>query len=555
MPRLPQGRSSETAVAASRGAEPAATPDTGPHRQAADFETFFAVSLDLLVIRDSAFRIVKVNQAWETTLGYRIDELEGQPMLSFIHPDDVAASHAEMRRMLVEREVKGRINRYRCRDGSYRHLEWRARREGDLVYGVGRDVTGRLVIETEMAAARVAAEAANKAKSDFLANMSHEIRTPLNGVIGVAAALAQCELSPPQREMVELILTSGATLERVVSDVLDFSKIEAGRLEIEVRPFDLHAELDGLLEMFRLHAEEKGLAFPVDYATGARGEFLGDIVRIKQVLGNLVSNAIKFTTQGEVRVAIAIDEGGDSQPCQLVLEVRDTGIGFDGDAARKLFQRFSQADESITRRFGGTGLGLSICHAIVELMGGDIGVTSEPGHGSCFRVTLPLPRHQALEAYDRLDGPAPRPTSELEPGQADPLHALRVLLAEDHVINQRVVELILAPVGAQLTIVENGAAAVEAFAAGAYDLVLMDMQMPVMDGLAATRAIRDFERTTPGRSRTPIVMLSANAMRQHSEDAKAAGADLHLAKPVTAASLLDGVCRALAAAEDRTAEA
>jgi CheY-like chemotaxis protein len=293
----------------------------------------------------------------------------------------------------------------------------------------------------------------------------------------------------------------------------------------------------------------------VDYGAGARGEFLGDIVRIKQVLGNLISNAIKFTARGEVGVTIEIDDAGGSQPGRLVLEVRDTGIGFDGDVARKLFQRFSQADESITRRFGGTGLGLSICHALVELMGGEIAATSQPDRGSRFRVALPLPRHRSLEDHDHLGRPAPRATSELEPGQADPLHSLRVLLAEDHVINQRVVELILAPVGAQLTIVENGAAALEAYAAGVFDLVLMDMQMPVMDGLAATRAIRDLERTTPGRGRTPIVMLSANAMRQHSDDASAAGADLHLAKPVTAASLLDGVCRALAAAADGSTEA
>ena len=517
-----------------------------PAPGAPDFATFFAVSLDLLVIRDSDFRIVKVNQAWETTLGYRIDELEGQPMLSFIHPDDVPVSQAEMHRMRVERDMQGHINRYRCRDGSYRHLEWRAWREGDLVYGVARDVTERLAIEAEMAAARVAAEAANKAKSDFLANMSHEIRTPLNGVIGVAAALAQSELSPQQREMVELILTSGATLERVVSDVLDFSKIEAGRLEIEIRPFDLRSELDGLLEMFRLHAEEKGLAFPVAYGAGARGEFLGDIVRIKQVLGNLISNAIKFTHQGEVRATIELREAAGAGPCELVLQVQDSGIGFDEEVARKLFQRFSQADESITRRFGGTGLGLSICQALVELMGGAIGATSAPGRGSRFRVVLPLSRRQSLDDYDRIGGSVRRAQAEVEPGQAEPLQALRVLLAEDHVINQRVVELILGPVGAQLTTVANGAEAVDAFAAGAFDVVLMDMQMPVMDGLAATRAIREVERKSPGRPRTPIVMLSANAMRQHSEDARAAGADLHLAKPVTAASLLDGVSRALA---------
>jgi PAS domain S-box-containing protein len=353
-------------------------------RPATDFESFFKVSLDLMVIRDSAFRILKVNQAWETALGYKMEELEGQPMLSFIHPDDVASSQEQMVRVGSEKDVKRFLNRYRCRDGSYRWFEWRARQEGDLVYGVARDVTEQLALEEEMREARLAAEAANTAKSEFLANMSHEIRTPLNGVIGVAAALSMTKLTAQQREMVELILASGQTLERVVSDVLDFSKIEAGRLEFEFQTFDLMREMEGLLELFRGRAEEKGLAFEADYGPGASGRFLGDVVRIKQVLGNMLSNAIKFTTEGGVRVAVDIREADGSQPVELLLEVRDTGVGFDEDFARRLFQRFSQADGSITRRFGGTGLGLSICQALVEMMGGEISASSEPGTGSCI---------------------------------------------------------------------------------------------------------------------------------------------------------------------------
>ena len=515
-------------------ADGVAAPPTQPDP---DFATFFAVSLDLLVIRDSHFRIVKVNQAWERTLGYTMAELEGRPMLEFVHPDDAAASKDQMQRVVAERDVKGFINRYRCRDGSYRHLEWRARQEGDLVYGVARDVTERIVLEAEMASARAEAEAANKAKSEFLANMSHEIRTPLNGVIGVAAALAQTELSPAQSEMVGLIQTSGHTLERVVSDVLDFSKIEAGRLEIEAQPFDLRAETDRLLEMYRLRADEKGLAFAVEYGVCAVGWFSGDAVRIKQVLGNLVSNAIKFTAEGEVRATIDVRVGAEPGAVELVLKVRDTGIGIDEAFAGRLFQRFSQADGSITRRFGGTGLGLSICQALVELMGGEIDATSAPGRGSCFRVRLPL-RPLELPQLDR------------GPGRADPMEAagiqgLRVLLAEDHEINRRVVELILGPLGVSLASAVNGAEAVSAFETGAFELVLMDMQMPVLDGLAATRAIRLIESAQPGRARTPIIMLSANAMRQHREEALAAGADLHLAKPVTAASLLGAVGQAL----------
>ncbi|HEX3408587.1 MAG TPA: ATP-binding protein [Caulobacteraceae bacterium] len=507
-----------------------------------DFATFFAVSLDLLVIRDSQFRIVKVNPAWEAVLGYSMAELEGRPMVEFVHPDDVAATHDQMQRVIGERDVRGFINRYRRKDGDYRYLEWRARQEGEFCYGVARDVTERIALETEMTAARAEAEAANQAKREFLANMSHEIRTPLNGVIGVAAALAQTSLSAQQGEMVELILTSGQTLERVVSDLLDFSKIEAGRLEIDAQPFDLRAEADGLFELYRLRADEKGLAFAVDYGPGAEGWFSGDAVRIKQVFGNLVSNAIKFTAEGEVRVGVDVraDAGAGTW---LDLQVRDTGIGFDEDFARKLFQRFSQADGSITRRFGGTGLGLSICHALVEMMGGRLSATSTAGEGACFRATLPLQR-QAPPAADAARG-APELASIERSGEPGIEPPLRILLAEDHEINRRVVELILGPVGAMLTSVVNGAEALSAYETGAFEVVLMDMQMPVMDGLAATRAIRRLEAARADGRRTPIVMLSANAMRHHREEALAAGADLHLAKPVTAASLLGAVAQAL----------
>ena len=515
--------------------------------------TFFDVSLDMLCVRDMARRFVKVNQAWETVLGYTIEELEGALLTDFVHPDDVVSTHGKMDHLHSEGEVHGFTNRYRRKDGEYRDLEWRARRVGDLVFGVARDVTERLALEAERTAAQQAAEAANRAKSDFLANMSHEIRTPLNGVIGVVAALAQTELTPAQREMVGLIERSGVTLERLVSDVLDFSKIEAGRLEIEARMFDLRTELGGVLDVFRGLAEEKNLAFPIEYGPLARGEFLGDDLRIKQVLANLLSNAVKFTVEGEVRVKLDVTEPTEpGRPSVLVLEIEDTGVGFEAGFSTQLFQRFSQADPTITRRFGGTGLGLSITLALVEIMGGEITAESELGRGSRFRAVLPLLRSRSLEDYDR--GPAPAADAVIAPEEeaASPLAELRILLAEDHPINQRVVQLILSPFDVRLTTVENGAEAVEAFTHGDFDLVLMDMQMPVMDGLAATRAIRTLEAAGPFR--TPIVMLSANAMRQHRLDAEAAGADLHLAKPITAATLIRGMMDALQVAEASSAE-
>ena len=463
---------------------PDAVMRSDPERARTALAAFFDVSLDLLCIRDRDLRFVKVNKRWEAVLGHPVEALEGRPMLDFIHPDDTRPSRQTMEQVDAHAEVVGFVNRYRHADGGYRHLEWTARQVGDLVYGVARDVTERIALQAELEAAREAAEAANRAKSDFLANMSHEIRTPLNGVIGVAGALGRTHLSPHQREMVTLIESSGATLERIVSDVLDFSKIEAGELTIEHAAFDLGFELSGVVEMFRLRADEKGLTFDARVGGGADGRFLGDCVRIKQVLANLLSNAIKFTQTGgvAVRVDVGDDEHGDST---LLMYVEDTGVGFEANSAKTLFQRFRQADGTITRRFGGSGLGLSIVRELVGMMDGRVEATSKPGVGSLFRVEIPLLRDTAPE-------PPPMPVS-VELG-FERLDGLRVLLADDHPVNRRVVELILEPLGVRLTMVENGQSAVEAFGAAPYDLVLMDMQMPVLDGLAATRAIRAAER-------------------------------------------------------------
>lgn len=507
-----------------------------------DLDTFFDVSLDLLIVRDINGPVLRASASWFTVLGYQPEELVGVLLPTLIHPDDQEATRKAILEVTQRRPgdpVLGQTNRYRHKDGHYVTLEWRARRFGDRIYAVARDVTQKVADELALLEAKAAAEAANRAKSDFLANMSHEIRTPLNGVIGIVDALSRTALDPAQAEMVNLIRSSGVTLERLVSDILDVSKIEAGELTLETRPFDLDEALEAPLEVMRVRAEEKGLTFDVVRDTEARGLFLGDSTRLRQVIGNLLSNAVKFTHQGGVTVRIALDEDQDGLS-HLVVAIEDTGVGFDAAHAARLFDRFSQADASITRRFGGTGLGLSICRALVEMMGGRITADSTPGVGSRFRVEIPLARNTSLSDYVASE-------RAKAADAARPMPTIRILLAEDHPTNQRVVQLILAGHPVELITVEDGAQAVAAFERDRFDVVLMDMQMPGMDGLTATRRIRNLEAARAANAHTPIIMLSANAMSQHRDQALEAGADIHVPKPITAASLLAGIQTVLAA--------
>ena len=508
------------------------TQTTGHEDLSVDVSAFFDVSLDLLIIRDIEGRVLKASRSWHARLGHRPEEMEGQMLLRLVHPDDMPGTRASVVEVENRKDgdpVVGFINRYRHKDGHYLTLEWRAQRCGDRIYGVARDVTDRVAAERALVEAKAAAEAANRAKTDFLANISHEIRTPLNGVIGIVDALARTPLSADQTEMVDLIRNSGAMLERLVSDFLDVAKIEAGQLRLENGPFDLAHALRPSIEIMRHRAEEKGLAFQV--VGQAEGRYLGDGVRIGQVVGNLLSNAIKFTETGGVTLRLAAEPAENDQT-RLTLEIQDTGIGFDADHAAGLFGRFHQADASISRRFGGTGLGLSICRSLTDMMGGEISAVSAPGAGSRFIVSLCLPRV------------TPEPTPDAAEVRAAALaradRPLRVLLVEDHPTNQRVAQLILATQDAEVVTVGDGLEALEAFQIGTFDVVLMDMQMPRMDGLTATRAIRALESES-GAARTPIIMLSANALTTHRDQALAAGADLHVPKPITAAHLLAGI--------------
>jgi len=422
-----------------------------------------------------------------------------------------------------------------------------------LVIAAFAAVGAAMVHRARRAAAQLIAS--NRAQSEFLANMSHEIRTPLNGVVAIAGVLEKTALNARQAELVGVIRSSGETLERLLSDVLDLSKIETGALAIETEPFHLAETLRGVAALCGPRGEEKGVSLRVEIPPAAEAMVLGDVVRVKQVVTNLVSNAVKFTEQGHVTLRLKAGRIPDAWR----IEVEDTGVGFDPAKKSRIFARFQQADGSVTRRYGGSGLGLSICRQLVDLMGGSLDCDSRPGSGSTFTVELPLPRaepaaHERQPAFDadRLEVSSPpaadsQPTPTVEFAE----RRLRVLLADDHPTNRTVVQVMIAHLEIDLVVVENGLEACEAFEADRFDVVLMDMQMPVMDGLSAIRRLRLFERRS-ALSPALMVMLTANAMREHQDQSLQAGADLHLSKPIEAARLFaalqQGAARAAKAA-------
>ncbi|MDP1875101.1 ATP-binding protein [Phenylobacterium sp.] len=355
---------------------------------------------------------------------------------------------------------------------------------------------------------------AQRTQTEFLANMSHEIRTPLNGVCAVAAALESTTLTPVQRNMVEIIRSSGISLERLLSDLLDVARMESGAVRISSEAFNLAEAARTIDTLLRPRALEKGLSLDLAIAPEAEARVMGDPVRFKQVLANLLTNAIKFTETGRIGVSLTPLPDG-----RWRLKVDDTGMGFDPARKAELFKRFSQGDASIGRRFGGMGLGLAISRELVELMGGEIDAEGRPGDGASFWVDISLPpAEDATQAEPRArEIPANRP--------------LRILVADDHPVNRQVVEVLLAEFDVELVLAENGLEACQAFETAPFDMVLMDMQMPVMDGLTAIRNIRAREDAAH-KGRTPIVMLTANTLPEHQAASLAAGADLHMPKPI-----------------------
>ena len=485
-------------------------------------------------VKDGRFRLV--NKALEDLTGLVAEEMIGRTDYDIFPPSQADFFRAKDRELLERDEaIIVEQEPIATADGSERILRTKkvvVRDQGrpSYILCVSEDITDDLQTAERLKSALNSAEFASRAKTEFLANMSHEIRTPLNGVMGVAGALARTQLSPTQQEMVSLIETSAKTLETLLSDILDLARIEAGKMELRPEPFDLLSSVRACADLFDAAAQAKGLDLSVEITPEALGGYVGDAARIRQILSNLLGNAIKFTSVGKVNLRVSATRLETSS--ELRFEVHDTGIGFDAETKARLFARFEQADGSITRRFGGSGLGLSISRSLAEALGGRLDAHAKPGEGSVFTLTLQLPRCPDELKLQLDDAEAA--------GPGDPLSGLRVLLAEDHPTNRRVVELVLGAAGVDLTCVENGVEAVDTFRREGFDLILMDMQMPVMDGLTAIAEIRKIEAASSAR-RTPIHVLTANAMPEHISASLAAGADGHLSKPILADLLLQRV--------------
>ncbi|MBY6261881.1 PAS domain S-box protein [Azospirillum sp. 412522] len=505
---------------------------------------FEAVGQPIVTI-DEHGTIDAFNRAAERMFGYRAAELVGGPMTRLM-PSAVGAVHDGL--LATYRESDASVPRSEVReltgrrkDGSEFPLEatlagWR---EGDRRYVTGalRDVTAQREIEASLRRAKEAADQANRAKGEFLATMSHEIRTPMNGVLGALALVEGPNLNEEQRQLLDVANRSGNALLQIIDDILDLSKLEAGKAEVEPVDFELRAVLGDSIDLLEPAACGRGLILTREVAPAVPDRVRADLRRIRQVLVNLVGNALKFTNRGGVAVRVGL-EGGEAKAAAadgafvLRFEVADTGIGIPEDVQPTLFRRFTQADSSTTRRFGGTGLGLAISRELVTLMGGRIGVVSAEGKGSVFWFTVRCEPAADPSAGVLTVPCAPEPVGIGKAGAA----GLHVLVAEDNEINRDIVVTMLRRAGHRVTAVEDGLQAVRLVEEGGFDLVLMDVQMPVMDGVTATRHIR----AMPGRAaRLPIVALTGNVMPGHRDEYLAAGMTAYLTKPIVSADLFD----------------
>lgn len=473
----------------------------------------------------------------------RDEDIIGTSSINLIHPDDHDLIEKDRQILRVgENTSEKRPYRYQRLDGtafrglgSATSITWDGKH---AVLVVVHDITAQLERNAEIEGARQAADEANRAKSEFLASMSHEIRTPLNGILGMANILKDGDLAAEQRKQVGIILDSGGLLLTLLNDILDLSKIEAGGLDLENIDFDIRTLLDNLRDVWAAKAAEKDLEYIHSAGELAAPVLLADPTRIRQILFNLTSNAVKFTADGEIHVRIKQTKMANDLSGALYetrFEISDTGEGIAQKKLKMLFTKFTQADSSVTRRHGGTGLGLSISKELAEAMGGQIGVDSIPGQGSKFWFTIVSPKGNPANIFD----------DNAHANADGPTRALQILVAEDNNVNQVVIRAMLENAGHSVTIAENGNEVVLAAQDEDYDIVLMDIHMPELDGISATRKIREI---TGERGKVPIVALTANAMKGSREEFVDNGMDDYVSKPIDPAKLTAALRRQCGAA-------
>ncbi|MEO8207131.1 MAG: response regulator [Chthoniobacterales bacterium] len=498
---------------------PESSPDTvNPNQAIEELDRIFNLSLEMLCLAGFDGYFKRLNPAWTRILGWSREELFASPFIDVVHPDDAERTFSEVRKLSEGGDTVLFDIRILCKDRSYRWVQWNAAPMGDdrQFYASGRDITERKRIEEELAAATETALEGARLKSQFLANMSHEIRTPMNGVIGMVDLLAETRLDNEQQDFVETIRQSGEHLLTIINDILDFSKIDAGKLTFEILDFNLREVVEDTLGMLAHKAQQKNIELlgfvEPDVFTALRG----DANRLRQILTNLLDNAVKFTTAGEVLLRVSLQENTASG-LNLLFEIKDTGIGIDPAIQRRLFQPFSQADGSTTRKYGGTGLGLAIAQQLVAMMHGQIGVKSEMGKGSTFWFTA---------HFEKQSGVAHPPDKNLLRGRS-------VLVVDDNATNRNILRLQLEGLCMRPGMAADASSALAFLREAAaerrpFDFVLLDMMMPEMDGAMLAKTIKD----DPAISDTRLIMLSSVGQYLDESALKAPGIEYYLVKPV-----------------------
>ncbi len=496
-----------------------------------DYKHFFNEVTDFVCVANMKGYFEQVNNTFINELGYNNSELLQNEFLTFVHPDDIEATRREIKNLKENRAIISFLNRYRKKDGSYLWFDWKANYYPDSgkIYAIARDVTNFKRIEAELLAANTLAEIAKKnaeieksnaensakAKQQFLSNMSHEIRTPLNAIIGFTKVMLKTDLSTKQKEYLNSIKTSGDTLIVLVNDVLDLAKIESGKMTFEQIPFKLESSISTMIQLFEPKIQEKNLKIVKDYDSNIPEVLLGDPIRLHQIIINLLSNAVKFTSKGNITVGVNL-VSEDVEKATIKISISDTGIGIHENKFERIFENFQQASVSTSRLYGGTGLGLAIVKKLVELQGGSLQLTSKVNEGSTFSFILSFQKttEKAISDNEILE-------------QVYEQKSIKILVVEDVILNQLLMKTLLDDFGFEWDIADNGKVAIEKMSKQTYDLILMDLLMPEMNGFEATENIRKTLKST-----IPIIALTADVTKVDMEKCMAVGMNDYISKPV-----------------------